>query len=54
MDQLPNPFYANDVTVWYLAPALPFARYARHVLVTVIHQLLRDHNVAGAAVRKTE
>src|SRR5215204_6986212 len=31
--QLPNPFYANDVTAWNLAPALPFARYARHVLV---------------------
>jgi hypothetical protein len=52
--QLPDPFYANDVTVWNLAPALPFARYARHVLVTVLHQLLRDYNVAGAAVRKTE
>src|SRR5215203_2225542 len=43
--QLPDPFYANDVTVWNL----PLARYARHVLVTVLHQLLRDHNVAGAA-----
>ena len=49
--QLPDPFYANDVTAWNLAPALPFARYARHVLVTVFHQLLRDHNVAGTAVR---
>jgi hypothetical protein len=24
--QLPDPFYANDVAVWNLAPALPFAR----------------------------
>src|SRR5215204_2264101 len=47
--QLPDPFYANDVTVWNLAPALPFARYARHVLVTVLHQLLRDHNVSANA-----
>src|SRR5829696_1763293 len=52
--QLPDPFYANDVTVWNLAPALPLARYARHVLVTVLHQLLRDHNVGGTAVRKPE
>jgi len=53
-EQLPDPFYANDVTAWNLAPALPFARYARHILVTVLHQFLRDHNVAGTAVRITE
>jgi hypothetical protein len=51
---LPDPFYANDVTAWNLAPALSFPRNARHVLVTVLHQLLRDHNVAGTAICKPE
>ena len=51
---LPDPLHSDDVACRNLAPTLPLARNTRHVLVTVLHQLLRDHNVAGTAVRKTE
>ena len=44
--QLPDPFYANDVTVWNLAPALPFARYTRHVLVTVNFKTARRRPIS--------